>query len=54
MSKTHHTSNYYKWRSMAKRAGASKFEGDKDICEALLPSGQWVGSWDGIKGEVMR
>ena len=44
-------STYSGWRAAAKAAGATRFEGDKDIASAHGPNGG-VGEWDGEKGSV--
>ena len=42
---------YSGWRAACKRAGADKFDGDRDICQALK-GGKGVGEWDGAVGTV--
>lgn len=42
---------YSSWRAACKRAGADKFDGDRDICQALK-GGKGVGEWDGAVGTV--
>lgn len=53
------TTNFYKWKSLCRKAGATCFDGDKDICEALTSNPikgnlSWIGSWDGEKGEIVK
>ncbi len=42
---------YSGWRAACKRAGATEFEGDRDICQAKK-DGKGVGEWDGASGSV--
>lgn len=42
---------YSGWKAACRKAGADKFEGDRDICQAMK-DGKGVGEWDGEKGSV--
>jgi hypothetical protein len=43
---------YSAWRAAAKAAGATRFEGDKDIAAAIGADGKHVGEWGGDKGSI--
>lgn len=43
---------YAAWRAAAKAAGATRFEGDKDIAHAIGPDGKHVGEWGGDVGSI--
>jgi len=43
---------YGAWRAAAKAAGATRFEGDKDIASAIGADGKHVGEWGGDKGSI--
>lgn len=43
---------YSAWRAAAKAAGATRFEGDKDIASAVGADGKHVGEWGGDKGSI--
>ena len=43
---------YAGWKAAAKKAGAVRFEGDKDIANAFASDGFGVGEWDGAEGEI--
>jgi hypothetical protein len=42
---------YAGWKSACRKAGADKFEGDSDICQAMK-DGKGIGEWDGATGSV--
>ena len=42
---------YAGWKSACRKAGADKFEGDSDICQAMK-DGKGIGEWDGASGSV--
>lgn len=42
---------YAGWKAACRKAGADKFDGDRDICQAMK-DGKGVGEWDGEKGSV--
>ncbi len=42
---------YSGWRAACKRAGATEFDGDRDICQAMA-NGKGIGEWDGATGSV--
>jgi hypothetical protein len=42
---------YAGWKSACRKAGADKFEGDSDICQAMK-NGKGIGEWDGATGSV--
>jgi hypothetical protein len=42
---------YAGWKAACRKAGADKFEGDRDICQAMK-DGKGMGEWDGEKGSV--
>jgi hypothetical protein len=50
--------NYQQWKAKCKAEGATYFDGDKDICEALTKDfregGKSVGSWDGETGTLEK
>lgn len=41
---------YEAWKRAVKAAGATRFDGDKDIANAFKADGQFVGEWDGAHG----
>lgn len=43
---------YAAWRAAAKVAGATRFEGDKDIAHAINAEGKHVGEWGGDVGSI--
>lgn len=43
---------YAAWKKTMKENGATKFEGDSDICLAVDADGRGVGEWDGEKGNL--
>ena len=43
---------YASWKSAAKKAGATRFEGDKDMAEAFNSAGKSVGQWEGDVGNI--
>lgn len=45
---------YSAWRAAAKKAGAVRFEGDKDIAQAFDGNGRGVAEWDGAEGYIYR
>jgi hypothetical protein len=45
---------YSAWRAAAKKAGAVRFEGDKDIAQAFDATGFGVAEWDGAEGYIYR
>lgn len=45
---------YSAWRAAAKKAGAVRFEGDKDIAQAFDANGRGVAEWDGAEGYIYR
>ena len=45
---------YGAWRAAAKKAGAMRFEGDKDIAQAFDGNGRPVAEWDGAEGYVYK
>ena len=45
---------YSAWRAAAKKAGAVRFEGDKDIAQAFDATGRGVAEWDGAEGYIYR
>lgn len=45
---------YSAWRAAAKKAGAVRFEGDKDIAQAFDATGFGVAEWDGAEGQIYR
>lgn len=45
---------YSAWRAAAKKAGAVRFEGDKDIAQAFDDNGRGVAEWDGAEGQIYR
>jgi hypothetical protein len=45
---------YGAWRAAAKKAGAMRFEGDKDIAQAFDGNGRPVAEWDGAEGYIYR
>jgi hypothetical protein len=45
---------YSAWRAAAKKAGAMRFEGDKDIAQAFDANGRGVAEWDGAEGYIYR
>lgn len=45
---------YSAWRAAAKKAGAVRFEGDKDIAQAFDANGRGVAEWDGAEGQIYR
>jgi hypothetical protein len=42
---------YAGWKAACRKAGADKFEGDRDICQAMK-DGKGIGEWDGASGSV--
>jgi len=42
---------YAGWKAACRKAGADKFEGDRDICQAMK-DGKGMGEWDGASGSV--
>jgi hypothetical protein len=42
---------YAGWKAACRKAGADKFEGDSDICQAMK-DGKGIGEWDGASGSV--
>ena len=45
---------YGAWRAAAKKAGAMRFEGDKDIAQAFDGNGRPVAEWDGAEGYIYK
>jgi hypothetical protein len=45
---------YSAWRAAAKKVGAVRFEGDKDIAQAFDANGRGVAEWDGAEGQIYR
>jgi len=45
---------YGAWRAAAKKAGAMRFEGDKDIAQAFDNNGRGVAEWDGAEGYIYK
>jgi hypothetical protein len=45
---------YSAWRAAAKKAGAVRIEGDKDIAQAFDASGRGVAEWDGAEGYIYK
>lgn len=45
---------YAAWRSAARAAGATRFEGDADIANAFNAAGKSVGEWGGDVGSIYK
>lgn len=45
---------YSAWRAAAKKAGAVRIEGDKDIAQAFDAKGRGVAEWDGAEGYIYK
>jgi hypothetical protein len=50
MGETEYTT-YSGWKAACRKAGATEFDGDRDICQAKK-DGKGVGEWDGAVGTV--